>query len=121
MTSVVRRSAVLLVALSLLSGLGMPLRQPCCALSELAPAVAAPDCCPMPDCCRGEKRGATPFVVSASSAAAHIPALFARPWREPARNATFRDLARTVVEFASLHGPPEAARDLSILLSTLRV
>lgn len=120
--NVTRRVVFLLVAVGFLSGVGMPLSRPCCTLAKLSSTISSPDCCPMPDCCRGEKRGAAPMVLSARlDRAAALPSLspsfvgtptFARP--------SFR-IDGFVDAIASLHGPPEPTRRLSLLLSTLRV
>ena len=118
----VKRSVVLLVALGFLSGMGMPLRRPCCAIVELASTVSSPDCCPMPDCCRGEKRGATPIVLSSKSAGVTPLPLFTGPTPAFVWPSTSLGVGFFATEtMTSVHGPPEATRNLSLLLSTLRV
>jgi hypothetical protein len=117
---VAKRAVVLIVALGLLSGLGMPLRRPCCSLAEVASSVSSPDCCPMPDCCRGEKRGSSPIVLSSPLESPPAPVLISGQFFPPPPAASFAR-SGSPVEIASLHGPPALVRDLPVLLSSLRV
>jgi hypothetical protein len=121
-SGVVRRVVVLLAGMGLLSGLDMPLSRPCCSLTELAASTGfSPDCCPLPDCCRGEKRGADPVVLSPKSVTASPSALGAAAFPVLALPSISLRAVPCVTDVRSFHGPPAIPRDLSIFLSILRV
>jgi len=119
-----RRAAALLVAFGLLVAAGSALRMPCCGLAQLArvSALQAPDCCPSPDCCRGEKRG--PAQAALSSKAPDTgprPALAAQQMPAHAAPSGFF-LTPFRVPFAfSEHSPPTERPNTRLLISLIRV
>jgi hypothetical protein len=60
MRIVLRRAAVVVLGLAVLSASGMPLRLPCCSLRKLEATTIQSDCCPIPGCTLAEKQGAAP-------------------------------------------------------------
>jgi hypothetical protein len=74
----------------------------------------------MPECCRGEKKGVAPFVLSSKSGATPMTPMVSVPFL------TFLSPCAplaviAVTPIASVHGPPSVTIDLPIFLSTLRV
>jgi hypothetical protein len=60
MRIVLKRAAVVVLGLAVLSASGMPLRLPCCSLRKLEATTIQSNCCPIPGCTLAEKQGATP-------------------------------------------------------------
>jgi hypothetical protein len=118
---VLKKALVTMVSLGLLSALGMPLHRPCCSMKELAsPAMRDFDCCSVPDCCRNEKRGAAPLVLSSKSVLTS-PHVWASPAFAPSTSTLTVTGQTHVLAIGSWHGPPGMTADLPVLLSTLRV
>ena len=55
-----KRAAVIVLGLAVLSASGMPLRLPCCSLRKLEATAIQSSCCPIPGCTLAEKQGAAP-------------------------------------------------------------
>ena len=119
-----RRAIALLVAFGLLAASGSALRMPCCGLAQLArvSSLEAPDCCPSPDCCRGEKRG--PAQAALSSKAPETgprPALAAQQMpAHVAPSGFFLSHFRATFAYPE-HFPPAARPNTRLLISLIRV
>ena len=112
------------LVLAVLSGLGMPLRAPCCPPMEAVTAVEDPEgasgCCPFPDCCRGEKRGAAPATISAKVSVDLSPAVVSlRANVSVPANLPAPCEAPAVASRA--HSPPLSTSTRQAILSTFRV
>jgi len=70
---VVKRAAIVVLGLAVLSAAGMPLRLPCCSLRKLEATAIQSDCCPIPGCTLAERQGAAPAAVRAASSLADRP------------------------------------------------
>ena len=60
MSDVLKRTAVVVLGLAVLSASGMPLRLPCCSLRKLEATAIQSNCCPIPGCTLAERQGAAP-------------------------------------------------------------
>jgi hypothetical protein len=63
MRIVLKRAALVVLGLAVLSASGMPLRLPCCSLRKLEATTIQSNCCPIPGCTLAEKQGATPASI----------------------------------------------------------
>ena len=113
----------LFLALVVLSGFGMPLRMPCCGPTEMAAMQDPADargCCPFPDCCREEKRGAAPATVSARALSAPAPSVTTIP--STVTVAIELPLPRSEPSVVSRsHSPPRPPALQQAILATFRV
>jgi len=124
MTSMSRRAAALLVAFGLLVAAGSALRMPCCGLAQLTrvSALEAPDCCPTPDCCRGEKRGPAQAALTSRAPDTGLrPALALQQMpAHPAPIGFFLTRFRAPFAFTE-HSPPAERPNPRLLISLIRV
>ena len=75
--AVLKRAAIAVLGLAVLSAAGMPLRLPCCSLRKLEATAIQSDCCPIPGCTLAERQGAAPAAVRAASNIADASRLLA--------------------------------------------
>ena len=113
----VRRAAALLLGAAVLSGMGMPLRLPCCSLRRLASTSVQSDCCPIPGCTLAEREGPAPAVVASAGTSLPGSASAASPF-VPACAGGFPDLP---VRTASASPSPPRGRPALALLSVYRI
>lgn len=112
-----KRTAIVVLGLAVLSASGMPLRLPCCSLQKLSATAMQSDCCPIPGCTLAEKQGAAPAAIERASSTDEPIAAFAAAPAALARDAV-RGAAR-MPEAAS--SPPRGRPPTPALLSVYRI
>lgn len=115
-----KRAAILLLSVAVLSAAGMPLRLPCCSFRKLAATSVTSDCCPIPGCTLLEREGAAPASIRAGESSSNplvpVPISMALP-----------GISRGVLPVApgmraSLSPSPPRARPIALaLLSVYRI
>jgi len=111
----VRRAALLVLCLAVLSGSGMPLRLPCCSLRKLTATSWQSDCCPIPGCALAEKAGPAAATIRQAGTL-----------EKPAPAGARIDAAAVLppvpfVRVAVLGGSPPRGRPCLSLLSVYRI
>ena len=114
-----KRVAIVVLGLAVLSAFGMPLRLPCCSLQTLSATAIQPDCCPIPGCTLAERQGPAPASIeSASRLDGPIRVSVPSPAVLSAGAAGFAAPPRV---FAASTSPPRGRPPTPALLSVYRI
>jgi len=116
---VLKRTAIVVLGLAVLSASGMPLRLPCCSLGKLSATSMQSACCPIPGCSLAEWQGAAPASIERTAIAADPVAASAPPAAVfPAGAVVF---AAPPVVFTGFSSPPRGRPPTLALLSVYRI